>query len=75
MQEIRFKCAGKNNRFMPGKQVSRDQNFLSILLDVAGRMKGAQFVLPVSSSKFKIEIESKIAKLPIKIMRDRRIQS
>ena len=35
--------------------------------DVAGRMKDMQFILPISSSKFKAEIESKLAKLSINI--------
>ena len=51
----------------PGSRYHEIKNFFPILLEVAGRMKGAQFVLPVSSSKFKSEIENKISKLPIRV--------
>jgi len=54
----------------PGSRVHEIKSLLPILLDVAGRIKGTQFVLPISSSKFKYIIEEQISKtsLPIKVI-------
>lgn len=51
----------------PGSRSHEIKNFLPILKDVAARIKSAQFVLPISSSKFRSEIEKNIAKLPVRI--------
>jgi lipid-A-disaccharide synthase len=51
----------------PGSRHHEIKNLLPILMDVAGRIKGAQFVLPVSSSKFRREIEERLARTTIKI--------
>jgi lipid-A-disaccharide synthase len=51
----------------PGSRHHEIKNLLPILLDVAGRIKGAQFVLPISYSKFKNEIEDQLARTSLNI--------
>jgi len=51
----------------PGSRIHEIKNFLPILLDVAGKISGAQYVIPLSSSKFKDKIEDQVSKTPLKI--------
>jgi lipid-A-disaccharide synthase len=51
----------------PGSRAHEIKSLLPVLLDVAGRLKGAQFVLPISSSKFKHIIEERISKTSLQI--------
>jgi len=51
----------------PGSRAHEINNLLPILLDVAGRIKDAQFVLPISSSKFRNMIEKLTSKASLKI--------
>lgn len=51
----------------PGSRYHEIKNLLPILLDVAGRIKDAQFVLPVSSSKFKDRIEDQVARASLNV--------
>lgn len=54
----------------PGSRYHEIKDLLPVLMDVAGKMNGAQFVLPVSSSKFMDPIKSRISrsKLNIKVI-------
>lgn len=54
----------------PGSRHHEISRLLPVLIDIARKMKGVQFVLPVSSSKFKKAIEEKISRsrLDIKIV-------
>ena len=51
----------------PGSRSQEIKNLFPILLDVAGRIKGAQFILPISSSKFKDKIKSEISRTSLNI--------
>jgi lipid-A-disaccharide synthase len=51
----------------PGSRHHEIKSLLPILLDVAARINGAQFVLPVSSSKFKKEIDGLLTKTTLNI--------
>jgi len=54
----------------PGSRRHEIKKLLPILIDVAGRIKGAQFVIPIPSSKFRKEIEEQASRnsLNIKII-------
>jgi lipid-A-disaccharide synthase len=51
----------------PGSRHHEIKKLLPILIDVAGRINGAQFVIPISSSKFRKEIEVQVSKTSLNI--------
>jgi lipid-A-disaccharide synthase len=51
----------------PGSRSHEIKSLLPVLMEVAGRIKEAQFVLPISSSKFKQRIEAEISKSALNI--------
>jgi lipid-A-disaccharide synthase len=58
---------GKIIALCPGSRHHEIKSLLPILLDVAGRLKDAQFVLPISYPKFKAEIEEKLKRTSLNI--------
>jgi len=52
----------------PGSRRHEIKNLLPILTDIAGRMEGVQFVLPVSSSKLKKAIDEMVLRSKTKII-------
>jgi lipid-A-disaccharide synthase len=51
----------------PGSRGHEIKRLLPVLMEVAGRIDGAQFILPISSSKFKGMIEERISKTSLNI--------
>jgi lipid-A-disaccharide synthase len=51
----------------PGSRAHEIKSLLPVLMEVADRIDGAQFILPISSSKFKGMIESKVSRSSLNI--------
>lgn len=51
----------------PGSRFHEIKNLLPILIDAAMKIKGAEFILPISSSKFKEKIKEQVSRASLNI--------